>query len=104
MAWRQDPRYVEVRYEDLVADPVRAMRAVCEAIGARADGTWLEALSNGGRRQADAAEIGTQRPDYGGAVSASSVGRWRTDLSADEQRLVARLCGSRLGELGYATS
>ena len=29
------------------------------------------------------------------------VGRWREDLSADEQAEVLRLCGPRLRELGY---
>lgn len=102
MAWRQDPRYVEVRYEDLVADPAGAMREVCDAIGAHADAAWLAALTDDGRGPEAASGAGPARPDYEGAVSAVSVGRWRTDLSAEDQRLVQRICGSRLGELGYA--
>ena len=43
----------------------------------------------------------TKRPDYEGAVSAASVGRWRTDLGADELAEVERLCGPQLRELGY---
>jgi hypothetical protein len=43
----------------------------------------------------------SKRPDYEGALSAVSVGRWRGDLSADEQAVVERLCGPQLRELGY---
>jgi hypothetical protein len=103
MAWRQDPRYVEVRYEDLVTDPARAMREICDAIGARVDGTWLAELTDDDRSKPGAVAA-SGRPDYEGAVSAASVARWRTDLSADELRLVMRICGSRLSELGYAAS
>jgi LPS sulfotransferase NodH len=96
MAWRDDPRYVEVRYEDLVADPPAVLRTICDAIGVSADAAWLEAV---GRRDDDGGH--TRRPDYEGAVSGASVGRWREDLSAEERLEVERLCGPRLRELGY---
>jgi LPS sulfotransferase NodH len=99
MAWRDDPRYVEVRYEDLVADPLAVLRAICDGIGASADVAWLEAVA---RREGEARSAGqTKRPDYEGAVSGASVGRWREDLTAAEQREVGRLCRPRLMELGY---
>jgi len=98
MAWRDDERYVELRYEDLVADPVTVLRAVCDGVGVASDPSWLEAaLAPTGA--ADAGQ--TERPDYEGPVSEASVGRWRADLSADERREVERLCGPRLRELGY---
>ncbi|MGD8485042.1 MAG: sulfotransferase [Chloroflexota bacterium] len=98
MAWRGHPGYVELRYEDLVADPARALRALCEGIGATLDESWLAAAGS----SSGAADGGqTKRPDYEGAVSRASVGRWRDDLNADERREVERLCGPRLQELGY---
>jgi len=106
MAWRDDARYVEVRYEDLVADPVRALRAICDGIGASVDAGWLAEV---GRREEPAHARGeagdghTKRPDYEGAVSGASVGRWREDLSTAEQGEVERLCGPQLRELGYET-
>jgi LPS sulfotransferase NodH len=100
IAWRHDPRYVEVRYEDLVADPQAVLRTVCDGIGAGHDDAWLRAI--GPAEPAATAVSGqTKRPDYEGAVSAISVGRWRSDLSADEQAEVERLCGPQLRELGY---
>ena len=100
LAWRDDPRYVEVRYEDLVADPQVVLRSICDGIGAGHDAEWLAQV---GQPEASAApEAGqTKRPDYEGAVSAISVGRWRADLSPDEQAEVERLCGPQLRELGY---
>ena len=100
MAWRDDPRYVEVRYEDLVAEPQVVLRTICDGIGAGHDTQWLAGV--GQADAADAPDDGqTKRPDYEGAVSAASVGRWRSDLSADERAEVERLCGPQLRELGY---
>jgi hypothetical protein len=100
IAWRDDPRYVEVRYEDLVADPQAVLRAICDGIGAGHDAEWLTGI--GPAEPAAGPDDGqTKRPDYEGAVSAVSVGRWRADLSADEQAEVERLCGPQLRELGY---
>jgi protein-tyrosine sulfotransferase len=96
MAWRDDPRYVEVRYEDLVADPASVLRSISDGIGVTADPAWIGEVA----RPAVGAE-GASRPDYEGAVSQASVGRWREDLGADEQREVDRLCRTRLVELGY---
>lgn len=100
LAWRGDSRYVEVRYEDLVADPGPALRSICDAIGAGHDAEWLASVGQA-EASSGADERQTKRPDYEGALSAASVGRWRTDLSADEQAEVERLCGPQLLELGY---
>jgi hypothetical protein len=96
MAWRGDPRYVEVRYEDLVAAPREAMRDLAGAAGASPDAGWLQVV---GQREEGPGTGG--RPDYEGALSGISVGRWRSDLSAAEQDEVERLCAPRLRELGY---
>jgi hypothetical protein len=110
MRWRGDPRYVEVRYEDLVADPVPVLRRMCAAIGEPPDADWLAEVTRGPRESAPgaappgAAPRGAPpdgRPDDKGAISGSSVGRWRTDLAAGELELVTRICGPRLRELGY---
>jgi hypothetical protein len=98
MAWRGDERYAEVRYEDLVRDPAAVLRAICAGTGIAPDAAWLAETAG-----ADTVGTPAGRPDYEGAVSAASVGRWRTDLSAVEQLELERLCGSRLLDLGYAS-
>ena len=99
MAWRGDARYVQIRYEDLVADPASVLREVCAVIGAEADPAWLATVTTTAAATDDAGQ--TKRPDYEGDVSGASVGRWRADLEADDRREVERLCGPRLRELGY---
>jgi hypothetical protein len=101
MAWRADPRYVEIRYEDLVADPAASMRTLCGAIGEDADAEWLASVSRREAPRAGDIEGGSPRPDYQGPVSAASVGRWQTGLADAELRDVMRICGGRLRELGY---
>jgi hypothetical protein len=96
MRWRGDPRYVEVRYEDLVADPVPVLRRMCAAIGESPDPGWLAEVT-----QESASPAPGGRPDDKGAISGTSVGRWRTDLAAHELAVVERICGPRLRELGY---
>jgi len=106
MARRGDGRYQEVCYEDLVRDPEAALRAICLGLGLAIDEAWLGEVSG---REGGAVPVETSagprpagvRPDYEGAVSTVSVGRWRSDLSAAEQQEVEAIAGQRLRELGY---
>lgn len=95
-SWRGDTRYTEVRYESLVAEPAATLEMICRGIGATVDASWLASV---GRR--DDGGVQEKRPDYEGAVSGASVGRWRSDLNAAEQQEVEKLCGPLLRELGY---
>ncbi len=114
MAWRADARYTEIRYEDLVTDPAAVLRAVCDGIEVEPDPAWLASSMVPADLVATATDDGddamdtptsgaghTKRPDYEGALSGASVGRWREDLTAEERREVEQLCGPRLRELGY---
>ncbi|CAN5814599.1 sulfotransferase [soil metagenome] len=107
MRWRGHPGYVELRYEDVVADPAASLRGLCDAIGEEPVPAWLAEVSlpagHPGAATDDAGGAGgpSARPDDKGAISDVSVGRWRSDLSTAEQALVARVCGARLRELGY---
>ena len=79
-----------------MAEPEGVIPDLCQGLGIEVEPGWLaDVISRDGGAGHE------QRPDYEGAVSGASVGRWREDLSADEQREVARRCGPRLRELGY---
>jgi protein-tyrosine sulfotransferase len=97
IAWRDDPRYVEIRYEDLVEDVPGVLQHVCDGIGVSLDAEWLAAV----RRPARAVGA-TGSPDYEGALSSASVGRWREDLKDSEQEELGRLLGPQLELLGYS--
>lgn len=99
MRWRGDGRYVEVRYEDLVGSPRPELERISAAIDEPAEAAWLERVS----RPADGSKaIEGSRPDDKGAISATSIGRWRDELVGRDREVVERICGPRLRELGYA--
>lgn len=104
---RLTDRYREVRYEALLADPVAELeeilawldlsgdRAFCEAAVAACDFDRL-------RRGADGAKIpipGERSP--AGFFRRGTAGAWRTELSRSELRVVERICGATLREIGY---
>ncbi len=92
MAHRGDPRYLELRYEDLVQDPEGVIRAFLEALGEAFSADLLLDPSRPTRSGKAHANSG---------VRTSSMGRWRTDLTADEQALVESVAGPTLRALGY---
>jgi protein-tyrosine sulfotransferase len=91
LRFRADPRYHEVRYEDLVERPEQTLRTLMSFIGEPFHERLLEP-----DRDRDA--VGS--PDRG-EVSGASVGRWRRDLSSAALAKVLPIMGPRLAELGY---
>jgi hypothetical protein len=96
-----DPdRYLEIRYEDLTADPERTLRRVTEHIGV----SWNDALLNHdelphtlfanpwGHPAAQAAA----RP-----MAAGRAGRYLTDLTPEQIATFEAIAGAELRRLGY---
>lgn len=79
-----------VRYEDLVADPEKTVRSICETIDEQFEGQMLEVGT-----------YGSSHGDKGKGIFASSVGRWREGLSAEEVWIAQALCKNQMRELGY---
>jgi hypothetical protein len=94
---RVGSHYVEVRYEDLVAEPEPALRRTCELAGLDYEPAML---------------------DYAGSVDVSAkphqqrlmqpptkgVRDWRAQMSAEDVSAFERVAGDLLRELGYETS
>jgi hypothetical protein len=97
MGWRGDPRYMEVRYEDLVGAPEATMRRVMDFVGEPFEESWLAA-----RLEAQATDGAAPRPNAAGVITAGSIGRWRRDLKPAEIELIRQRATDRLVELGYA--
>ena len=98
--WWGDPRFLTVRYEDLVLDP----RPVLERVTALVGEGWDEAMLAHAAADSpfrDATRF-AQNPEALGAVNASSLGRWQRDLDARDRRIFKRIAGPLLIELGYA--
>jgi protein-tyrosine sulfotransferase len=121
IAHRGDPRYAEVRYEALVHDPRATLEPLFGFIGEPFEERVLDYRTNSERAQELSARVdqasalldgppdggssgGTPegpRPTSTGSIHARSIGRWRADLSTDEQAAFKRLAGRLLIELGY---
>lgn len=88
---RGHPRYVEVRYEDLVAEPRETMTRLLASLDLAFDEQVLQPAAAPAARDE-------------GPVVASSIGRWRREFGAQEAAIVEARAGALLRELDYAPS
>jgi hypothetical protein len=95
-AWRahQYPRYLPVRYEELVTQPEEELRRICAFIGEEYSSAMLVESPdwqspNAWRRRA-------QEP-----VTTSRLGKWREQLTADEVALIEWKVGPHMQRFGY---
>lgn len=109
------PFYLEVRYEDLIADPVRELRRICGFL----DLSWDPAMVEYHRTARQRLEEVVTRHGADGQViitkderlhlhrftsqppEASRVGRWKSELSRDQVAAYEAVAGELLEELGY---
>jgi Sulfotransferase family len=107
--------YLELRYEDLVADPEPALRTVCKFVELPWSPAMLDYHRGAEQRMSEVArdfERGAG-PAIPAAVRASRhtrvaeppqrerVGRWRTDMSPSDREAFEAVAGELLVELGY---
>jgi LPS sulfotransferase NodH len=87
------PRFREVRYEALVADPVGVMTELAEWVGLDVDDGWRDAL----------AAVAAQRVStHAGTATATGAGSWRA-LGRRDLAVVYDRAGRELVAEGYAT-
>jgi Sulfotransferase family len=83
LAWREHPeRYREVRYEELVSQPEATLRSLFAFLGEPWSASVLES-----------------NPTF-----STSVGRWRSELSAAEVAEIEAVAGETMRALGYPLS
>lgn len=98
--WREDPRYLEVRYEELVCDPESVIRRVLDFIGEPWSENVLRAHELQSIRKQQIVEYGT--PEVHQPIFRGSIDRWRKDLTTDQARQSWEIAGDVLESLGYA--
>jgi hypothetical protein len=88
-------RYLEVRYERLVADPEGTLRAVCGFLGLEYTPVLLEYPSR--------ADEYITAPHYQNLALAPTTGLrdWRRDMSQQELEVFEAVAGATLDEFGY---
>jgi hypothetical protein len=95
--FRSDARSITIRLEDLVADPERELRRVCQLIGEDYDPQMVER-----RGVSDlAAEHEWWKQGAGEPLDPSRLGRWRTELSGEHQAFAALHCHALIEEYRY---
>ena len=94
---RGDERYMEVRYEDLIENYEGTMRRVCDHCRIEWDDRLLDREVVQQRKQS--AEI--VNPEVRQPLYQAAIGRWRRDLSEQEQQLVMAEAGELLRAYGY---
>ena len=112
---RRVRHYLELRYEDLVADPEPALRRVCEFIQLPWDGAMLDYHRGADRRMAEvtrdlergegsaipAAVRASRHTRVAEPPQRGRAGRWRADMSDSDREAFEAIAGDMLAELGY---
>jgi len=92
MAANLNDDYVEVRYEDLLSNPVKELTTLCKFIGVEFESTML-AMSRAPENLGDTVGQHT--------IVAANIGKWRQEMSFSQRIQIERIAGSVLTELGY---
>jgi hypothetical protein len=99
LKFRNDPRYLEVRYEDLVARP----RPTLERAFAFLEEPFDERVLQYHEVQGQSRDVVNfpQNPEATGAMYTRAVARWQKDMSLEDVELFRRQAGALLIETGY---
>lgn len=107
-------RYIEVRYERLVAKPAEVLRELCEFLDLQYSEAMLEYPRKAAERlaeQGDWPEHNVKKEQHRAIHELTlqgplptRVGRWRTEMSHDEIVAFESTAGQTLEEFGYARS
>jgi hypothetical protein len=100
LAMRDDPRTIEVRYEDLVDDPEGTLRSLLDFLEEPWDAAVLDY-----HREKSGSRDEMKNPLHPGIhkpVSSRSRGRWKKDMTAADADRFKERAGELLIELGYA--
>ena len=112
------PHYLEVRYEDLVTDPVATLRSVCQFLDLPWDPALLDYYRGSEERLAELGAIATakgrtfistqDRKDIHKLTSqppqSQRVARWKTEMSEADQLTFEAIAGDILAQYGYPVS
>ena len=109
------PRYLEVRFEELVRQPERELRRLCDYLALPWDPAMLEYREQGAARierlQGRKHALGPVIPrdertrihsNLTRAPDANRIDVWRKEMSAEERRDLEAAAGPLVRELGYA--
>ena len=94
--WRTDPRYCEIKYEDLIITSEKALRKLFVFL----DEPYAKSLLRYYERDLDRMSFVTS-PEATKPMSTSSFERWKNEFSENDKILFKQLAGELLIDLGY---
>ena len=92
-------QFMEIRYEKLVTDPVQEIERVCRFLGIAFDQGMLDTGRNF-NQLGDTVTLDHHR-NVANPINAASLGNWRSELTATQQKELHGKLGSMLKRLGY---
>ncbi len=90
-------QFHEFHYEDLLKDPERICKAMCEFLAIPYEPAMLAFHANKERYSTD----GTNEANLARPVLSSNTGKWQSELSADEARWIEAATGEHMDAYGY---
>jgi hypothetical protein len=99
--YRASRQALTVRYEDLVAEPERELRRLCDFVGEAYETAMLDDRSGAG---GVAAAHEWWKGDATGPIDRSRSGRWAEEMPPEVQRYAALNMGDILEEHGYGVA
>lgn len=97
---RNSGRYLELRYEDLVAEPERKIPKICDFIGITADPGMFEHYSGIGMQIPDIKAIAHHK-NITKPIFRGSVGKWKMEIPDAEQPGIIDIVLPELKRYGY---
>jgi len=99
LAYRGDPRYYELKYEDLVMHTEETLRRLLDFL----ELPWEPQVMSFHQVQSTSRDPVkfAQNPEATRPLQSSSIGRWKRDLSEADLARLLRACGPLLRQLGY---
>lgn len=92
-----DPRFMSLKFEDLMADPEARVRDICDHVGIKYEPQMIEVPQVG-------SSAGTDRVDQKG-INAKAAGSWQNGgVSKTEVAICEAVTASQMARLGYAPS
>lgn len=95
-AWLGPERYLEVRYETLVANSERVIRSICDFLGESFEPAMLDHTSLAQELVAPTGHFEVEGP-----VTQRTVGHWKKNMSLFDQKVSVSAAGETLERLGY---
>lgn len=95
--WRKSDRYIEVKYEDLVNNPVSTMEKIFKFLGLKMIAE--DKLLNFYKYEKDEKHL--QNIEVGKPIYKKTIGRWKKDMTEKEKEMFKHMAGEMLIEFGY---